>query len=255
MNNINHKYLFILGAPHSGTTVLNMIVSSSHNVSCNYSEGVREGIFIPEVEPLMKDAWDRDANIDLARIKSIWRRYWDLKKPVLMDKSLPNIFRIRQLNTLFDPAYFLFIVSHPLAFIEGVFRRHWNGQERSGRLIIDESVATWARIAKIQIDYTGEQDNAIILRYEDICENFDIEKTRIARLLPELSDIQANDEYEVHNVLEKEKLPLINLTNTKIKNFEKHEQFYRLAKRGLSAHLDLMEKFNYRLETNGSNLF
>lgn len=255
MNAEYHKYLFILGPPHSGTTVLNMIISSSHNVSCNNTEGVREGLFLPEVKPLMEDAWDKDANIDLNKIRNIWSRYWNLKKPILLDKSLPNIFRIRQLNTVFDPAYFLFIISHPLAFVEGVFRRLWHGQERHARVIIEENIETWARIAKIQLDYTKEQDNAIIVRYEDMCDKFDTEKTRIAKLLPELSDIHAKGLYEVHNILGKNKLPLINLTPTKIKAFKKEAKYYSFAMRCLIPHADLLKKFNYRLETNGSDMF
>ena len=55
-----HKYLFILSPPFSGSTLLNQIISSSKNVSCNNNIGTREGQTLPGVKKIMfdKKRWD-----------------------------------------------------------------------------------------------------------------------------------------------------------------------------------------------------
>ena len=56
----DHIYLFILSPPFSGSTLLNQIISSSKNVSCNNNIGTREGQTLPGVKKIMfdKKRWD-----------------------------------------------------------------------------------------------------------------------------------------------------------------------------------------------------
>ena len=46
------KFLFILSPPYCGSTMLNQLISSSNNVSCNNNLGTREGQLLPGVSIL-----------------------------------------------------------------------------------------------------------------------------------------------------------------------------------------------------------
>lgn len=47
------------------------------------------------------------------RLFAQWSRYWDLDRPVLIEKSPPNLIRTRFLQELYPDARFLVIVRHP----------------------------------------------------------------------------------------------------------------------------------------------
>ena len=51
--NIKHQFLFILSPPYAGSTMLNQLISSSNNVSCNNNLGTREGQLLPQVRNFM----------------------------------------------------------------------------------------------------------------------------------------------------------------------------------------------------------
>ena len=50
----DHQFLFILTPPYCGSTLLNQILSTSKNLSCNNHLGVREGQLLPEVKNILK---------------------------------------------------------------------------------------------------------------------------------------------------------------------------------------------------------
>ncbi|MDQ1369803.1 MAG: hypothetical protein QOF20_2156 [Acidimicrobiaceae bacterium] len=57
---------------------------------------------------------------DVAQAKSAalfeqWGRYWDLGCPMLVEKSPPNLVRMRFLQSMFPGARFVVIIRHPLA--------------------------------------------------------------------------------------------------------------------------------------------
>ena len=55
------KFLFILSPPYCGSTLLNQLLSTSKNVSCNNNLGTREGQLLPGVREFMfqKDRWNK----------------------------------------------------------------------------------------------------------------------------------------------------------------------------------------------------
>ena len=106
----NHKFLFILSPPHSGSTLLSEVLSLSENVSENNPVGTREGQQLPEVAPLLfrqSRRWEPDFKPDWPQIKRIWLKYWDVTRPVLLEKSPPNIVRAAELSIHFVPAFFI----------------------------------------------------------------------------------------------------------------------------------------------------
>ena len=122
----NHRFLFILSPPFCGSTLLNQILSTSNNLSCNNHLGVREGQLLPEVKDIMfyNKGWDDDVKYPWERIKKIWMKYWDQSKEILMDKSTTNIMRVREISEVFDNISFLAMVRNPYAQVEGIIRRN-----------------------------------------------------------------------------------------------------------------------------------
>jgi len=46
-----------------------------------------------------------------------WSRHWDLRCPVLIEKSPPNLIRMRYLQSLFPHAHFVVVTRHPLEVV------------------------------------------------------------------------------------------------------------------------------------------
>ena len=51
------------------------------------------------------------------RLLTDWARYWDTRKPFLLEKSPPNLIRTRFLQALFPRSRFIIIRRHPVAVV------------------------------------------------------------------------------------------------------------------------------------------
>ena len=58
------------------------------------------------------------------RLSEEWSRYWDLTKPVLLEKSPPNLIRTRFFAALFPNSVFVNILRHPVAVAYAT--KKWN---------------------------------------------------------------------------------------------------------------------------------
>jgi hypothetical protein len=52
-----------------------------------------------------------------AMLLDAWEPYWDLTKPVLVEKSPPNLVRFRFLHAVFPDARFVAVVRHPIPVV------------------------------------------------------------------------------------------------------------------------------------------
>ena len=86
-----HQYLFILSPPFCGSTLLNQIISSSTNVSCNNNIGTREGQTLPKVKNIMfyNNRWDNNVNLPWEKIKTIWHKYMGFIKTYTIGQEYP----------------------------------------------------------------------------------------------------------------------------------------------------------------------
>jgi len=50
-----------------------------------------------------------------ARLRSQWGKLWDTKRKVLLEKSPPDLIRMRFLAAVFPPSWFVVILRHPLS--------------------------------------------------------------------------------------------------------------------------------------------
>jgi hypothetical protein len=131
---IDRRIIFIAGLHRSGTSLLHTLLRSHPGISGFADTGVPEdeGQHLQSVYPPAKHyggaghfGFDPAAHMDehhplatrqnAEKIFSEWSRYWDLDKPLLLEKSPPNLLRTRFLQALFPKAAFVVLLRHPIA--------------------------------------------------------------------------------------------------------------------------------------------
>jgi len=129
-----HRLVFVGGLHKSGTTLLADLLSGHPSISGLSAMGVpkNEGQHTQDVLPTArahggpgKFAFDPAAHVtevsplatsaSARRLMDAWRPHWDLARPVLLEKSPPNLIRTRFLQALFPDASFVIILRHPIA--------------------------------------------------------------------------------------------------------------------------------------------
>lgn len=173
-----HKFLFIGGLHRSGTTILfrslrkHPQISGFRDTSSPKDEGqhlqtvfrsVRPfggaGLFgfheeasLNETSPLVTDT-NREQLFDQ------WARYWDLEKPVLLEKSPPNLLRTRFLQALFPRSYFIILMRHPVATT--LATKRW----RPRRLLVQLFEHWFSCYERFLVD-SRRLDHVLLLQYE-----------------------------------------------------------------------------------------
>ena len=204
------KFLFILSPPYCGSTLLNQLLSTSKNVSCNNNLGTREGQLLPEVKGFMfqKNRWNEDVKYPWKEIKKVWMKYWDQTKPILLDKSIPNIMRVKEIKKEFNDIYFICIVRNPYAQVEGIIRRNNSTAEDAAKFAIN--------CLKYQKENIEKESNLLFFSYEELCEEREKTVKRMVDFLPELNDININTLFKAHNFKTTENMAITNLNKEKI---------------------------------------
>ena len=239
--NIKHQFLFILSPPYAGSTMLNQLISSSNNVSCNNNLGTREGQLLPGVKHFMfqKDRWDENVQYPWKKVRKIWLKYWDFSKPIFLDKSIPNIMRVDEIEKVFSPIKYICMVRNPYAQVEGLMRR--NKQDA-------ESAAKFAIKCLYYQSKNRKRQNILFLTYEQLCDNGEEISQRFIKFMPELSDLDMNIELTSHNFKKKGKMKMVNLNDEKIAKIS--ETDFEIINSIFEKDKDLLTEFGYKIINN-----
>lgn len=236
--NKSPQYLFILSPPYCGSTMLNQLLSSSKNVSCNNNLGTREGQLLPGVKHFMfkKDRWRPEVKYPWKEVKKIWLRYWDYSKPIFLDKSIPNIMRVDEIQKVFKPIKYMCMVRNPYAQVEGIMRRNQQDAKSAAEFAI--------KCLRFQSE-NKSRNNSLFFTYEELCDNGEEILQRMIEFVPELSDININIEYTSHNFKTKGKMRMTNLNFEKISKISDSDM--RTINTVFKQEKALLSLFNYKI--------
>lgn len=231
----HNKYLFVVCMNSSGSTLLHYylekckLVASLPRIDSDIatsSEGqghVKKFLPLPNQYDCVGVFTEKShifvdsSKYDWGEIKKIWHKKWaeptgtPLTGKVLLEKSPPNVVRAELLQKHFPNSYFIVMVRNPYAFSEGLRRRHGHK--------IEPCATHWGESMKFQIRNLEILNNVICIKYEDLCDNQEVVKTRLKTFLPELKDLSLDGDFSGHHSLYgRKEMPIKNLNSDQIKN-------------------------------------
>lgn len=176
------RIVFVGGLHRSGTTPLGRWVTAHPCVSGLTGTGVYEdeGQHLQSVYPVAgahggpgRFALDPTSRLTEAsplvtktaarHLIEAWEPYWDTSKPTLLEKSPPNLVRMRFLRALFPRSPFLIVVRHPIAV--SLATQKWS------RTSLDALIQHWLAGHRDLIEDAAAVGRVAVIRYEDLMED------------------------------------------------------------------------------------
>jgi hypothetical protein len=109
---------------------------------------------LTEMSPLVSGA-------NREKLFNEWSRYWDTAKPLLLEKSPPNLIRTRFLQSLFPDSYFIIVLRHPVAVTLSTLK--W-GKRRTTHSLIKH----WLVCHELFQEDCKYLNNLFVLKYEGL---------------------------------------------------------------------------------------
>jgi hypothetical protein len=241
---IAERLLFVGGLHRSGTSLLHRLLADHPEISAFAETGAPEdeGQHLQSVFPPAKAhggpgrfgfapasyLTERSPLVSTAnaeRLLSDWMPYWDLSRPVLVEKSPPNIVRARFLQALFPRAAFVFLVRHPAC--AALATQKWS------KTSVVELILHWLLVHGRLLSDLAHIRCYALLRYEDVVAD---PGEATARLF----DFVGLPPHEVGRPVEDRNRPYLRRWRT-----DHRGDAALLAESGLAG---LLQDFGYRLE-------
>ncbi|MFD6446557.1 sulfotransferase family protein [Promicromonospora sp. NPDC060204] len=195
----DHRLAFVGGLHRSGTALVARIIGSSHDASGLTGTGapMDEGqhiqdayvgglgntsqwSFHPQAHLTEEDA-QRTPDA-AARLWQSWSPYWALDRTVLVERSTPNLTKMRYLQEVFPRARFVVVTRHPV--VQALAVRKWATRTR-GRFTygFPRLVEHWVHAHDVFAQDALHIENLLVLRYEHLMREPARELDRVARFL------------------------------------------------------------------------
>jgi hypothetical protein len=114
------------------------------------------------------------------QISRAWGPYWDLERPLLLEKSPPNLLRARLLQALFPGAAFVMVVRHPVAV--SLATEKWIGAP-SRWVSAPTLLRHWLRAHELFLADAARLERVLVVRYEQLASEPARVLARVGRFL------------------------------------------------------------------------
>lgn len=174
------RLVFIGGLHRSGTTALGRMLSTHAAMSGFEDTGAEEdeGQHLQSVYPVAQTyggpgRFARKAAAHLieptaaeavrarTNLMESWAPHWDLERPLLVEKSPPNLMMGRYLQAVFPGSSLVVIIRHPI--VVALSTKKWTRRETLERL-----VRHWFIAHDTLLDDSDRLERVLVLRYEDL---------------------------------------------------------------------------------------
>lgn len=175
-----HRFVFLAGLHRSGTTLLARLLAAHPEISGFAGTGVpaEEGQHLQSVYPPaatyggpgrfgfapeshLTETSPLASEESARAIYDEWSRHWDLGRPILLEKSPPNLLKTRFLQALFPGSAFVVIVRHPIPV--SIPTAKWRGTRRYDRLL-----EHWLRCHALFENDREHLERVHVLQYEQL---------------------------------------------------------------------------------------
>jgi hypothetical protein len=181
----DHRFVFVGGLHRSGTTLLERCLAEHPLISglSNTPSPADEGQHLQKVYRSAKAyggpgrfAFSPEAHLtedsplatgeNRERIFASWRPHWDLECPYLVEKSPPNLIRMRFLQALFPGAFFVVLTRHPVAVSYATQRFRTRASRFRRRMRFGDLMRHWVVAHRVFEHDEPHIENLIVVRYE-----------------------------------------------------------------------------------------
>jgi sulfotransferase family protein len=147
-----HRFVFVAGLHRSGTTLLARLLAAHPAISgfSNTGAPADEGQHLQSVYPSdhehgrpgrfgfapemhLTESSPLASEESAKRLFEEWSPHWDLSRPLLLEKSPPNLLKTRFLQAIYPGSAFVVIVRHPIPV--SIPTARWRGTRRYDRLL------------------------------------------------------------------------------------------------------------------------
>ena len=190
-----HKFVFLAGLHRSGTTLLARLLAAHPEISGFSDTGApadegqhlqtvypsdheygRPGRFGFAPEMHLTESSPLVSEQNAAALLEEWSSHWDLSRPLLLEKSPPNLLKTRFLQALYPGSAFVVIVRHPIPV--SIPTAKWRGTRRYDRLF-----EHWLRCHALFDADREHLDRVHVLQYEQLVRDPETELRGIFEFL------------------------------------------------------------------------
>ena len=183
-----HRYVFLIGAHHSGTSLLKELLALHPDISTHTNTTVPENegalfqsvyksnaklggnsVFAHHEDAYMDEHHALVTNENREKLYSEWARHWDnMSQPILVEKSPRHTMMTRYLQEMFgrERTSFLIVLRHPL----GTAHRCWAYDTRCSSDCAARYIEHWLKIHETLAADIPHLRNAVVIQYEQFVD-------------------------------------------------------------------------------------